>query len=274
MPTTDWLPTAQDAACPWEKGSAPEAADGIAERLRTIEARIAEALRMSGRPEGDVTLIAVSKFQSLSAIEAVMAAGHRTFGESRVQEADQKWKDLERRRPGIELHMIGRLQSNKAQAAVRLFDVIQTVDRSDLALVLGSEMRRTGRRPSCLVQVNTGRERQKGGVLPEAADRLIEECITEHDLPVTGVMGIPPDGEDPEPHFALLQRIALRNRLEVISMGMSRDFERAITLGATHVRIGTALFGGRRVRHASGSSGAEPSAEAGFRRHRDRESAV
>lgn len=259
MQTTDHLATEATA----------KAAVGIAERLRTIEACIGDALHKSGRPEGTATLIAVSKFQSLSAMEAALAIGHRTFGESRVQEADQKWRDLKPRWPEIELHLIGRLQSNKARAAVRLFDVIQTVDRSELASVLGSEMRRVGRRPSCLVQVNTGRQPHKGGVLPEAADRLIEECISKHDLPVTGVMAIPPYGEDPEPHFELLQRTALRNRLEVISMGMSRDFELAIAHGATHVRIGTALFGERRRLQVSGSGEEEqPTAEA-CRRHRD-----
>jgi pyridoxal phosphate enzyme (YggS family) len=217
----------------------------VSERLRAIEDRMQAALRRAGRAENAARLVAVSKFQTGAALEAALAVGQRAFGESRVQEAGQKWSDRKERQPEIELHLVGRLQSNKVRAAVRLFEVIQTVDSVELARALGSEMKRTERRPRCLIQVNTGRETQKAGVFPEAADRLIEECVTEHDLPLTGVMCIPPEHADPRPHFELLGAIARRNGLAVLSMGMSRDFECAIAHGATHVRIGSAIFGER-----------------------------
>ena len=180
---------------------------------------------------------------------ALLRAGHRVFGENRVQEAQGKWPALKTEFPDLELHLIGPLQSNKAKEAVALFDVIETVDRQKLARVLAKEMARQGRRPVCFVQVNTGEEPQKAGVWPGAADAFIAECRDELGLPVEGLMAIPPEAEEPAPHFALLAKIAARNGLAKLSMGMSADFEIAVQFGATHVRVGSAIFGPRPLRH-------------------------
>jgi pyridoxal phosphate enzyme (YggS family) len=219
--------------------------ESVLVRLQVIRARICAAAKSVGRSEDSVTLVAISKFQSVSVIEAALKAGQSVFGESRIQEANQKWPALNSLFAKTELHLIGRLQSNKVRAAVRLFDVIQTLDRIELARELEAEMKRSGRRPSFFIQVNTGNEPQKGGVPPELADRLIAECRERHRLPILGLMCIPPAGIDPEPHFDLLRRIAERNALEMLSMGMSADFETAIKYGATHIRVGSAIFGER-----------------------------
>jgi len=214
-------------------------------RLESIRARVRAAAKRAGRSEDSVTLVAISKFQSVHAIEAALKGGHSVFGESRVQEANQKWPALISAYPKTELHLIGHLQSNKVRAVVRLFDVIQSLDRVELARELKAEMKRSGRSPGLLIQVNTGNEPQKGGVMPELADRLIAECRERYHLPILGLMCIPPEGIDPEPHFDLLRRLAERNGLEVLSMGMSDDFEAAIAHGATHIRVGSAIFGER-----------------------------
>lgn len=213
--------------------------------LAQVRAQIAAAARSAGRDAVDVTLVAVSKTHAAEAVRPFLAAGQRIFGENRVQEAMAKWPPLRAEFPGIELHLIGPLQTNKVREAVALFDVIETVDRPKLARALADEMARAGRRPRCLVQVNTGREGQKAGVDPDQADRLIALCRDEYGLPVEGVMCIPPQDEDPAPHFRLLATIAARNGLTAVSMGMSGDFEAAIRMGATHVRVGSALFGAR-----------------------------
>ncbi len=210
-----------------------------------VQASIARAEHDAGRAAGSVTLVAVSKTHDAARIRPVLAAGHRVFGENRVQEAEAKWPALRAEFPGIELHLIGPLQSNKAREAVALFDVIESVDRPKIAEALAREMTAQGRRPACLVQVNTGEEEQKAGILPRDADAFIARCRDEWALPVQGLMCIPPVDEEPALHFALLREIARRNGLPVLSMGMSGDFETAITLGATHVRVGTAIFGTR-----------------------------
>ncbi len=200
------------------------------------------ACRAAGRPDGSVVLTAVSKTQPPEAIDAVLAAGQRVFGENRVQEAQGRW--AERDRSGLELRLIGPLQTNKADDAVALFDVIETLDREKLARALAEAAAKAGRTPRVLVQVNTGAEDQKAGVLPKDADALIATA-RGLSLKVEGLMCIPPAEEAAGPHFALLARIAARNGLSVLSMGMSGDFETAISFGATHVRVGTALFGER-----------------------------
>jgi pyridoxal phosphate enzyme (YggS family) len=187
----------------------------------------------------------VSKVQPLERVQAVLDAGHRLFGENRVQEAQGKWPAFRERYDGVELHLIGPLQTNKARAAVALFDAIQTLDRPSLAAKLADAMAATGRSPALYVQVNTGAEPQKAGVLPEAADGFIAACRGEYGLAVAGLMCIPPDGEDPRPHFRLLREIAARNGLSGLSMGMSGDFEAAVAEGATLVRVGSAIFGER-----------------------------
>jgi pyridoxal phosphate enzyme (YggS family) len=219
--------------------------DNIAARLAATKERIAFAARDSGRDPSAVTLVAVTKSHPSEIIEQALAAGHRMFGENRVQEAAAKWPALRQAWPGIELHLIGPLQTNKVRDAVALFDVIETVDRPKLAQALATEMARSARRPTCYIQVNTGEEPQKAGVLPAAADGFIGTCRDELKLPVTGLMCIPPVDEEPSLHFALLAEIAGRNGLSVLSMGMSGDFEIAVRLGATHVRVGTAIFGAR-----------------------------
>lgn len=217
----------------------------VAGNLAAVRARIAAAAAEAERDPAEVTLIAVGKVQPVERVEAALAAGQRVFGENRVQEAQGKWPALRARYPDVELHLIGPLQSNKTREAVALFDVIQTVDRPKLAAELAKEMARQGRRPDCYVQVNTGEEPQKAGVLPADADAFIETCRVEHGLPVVGLMCIPPADEDPTLHFALLRELAKRHGLTRLSMGMSGDYEDAVRLGATHVRVGTAIFGAR-----------------------------
>jgi len=217
----------------------------ISEALAALRARIAEVARTAGRDPGDVTLVAVSKTQSIERVTAALAAGQRVFGENRVQEAAAKWPAPKQAWPQVELHLIGPLQTNKVRDAVALFDVIETVDRPKLAQALTAEMTRSGRRPACYVQINTGEEPQKAGVMPTAADGFIRFCRSELDLPVVGLMCIPPADDEPSLHFALLAEIARRHGIGNLSMGMSADYEIAIKLGATHVRIGTAIFGER-----------------------------
>jgi pyridoxal phosphate enzyme (YggS family) len=197
-----------------------------------------------GRDPAGIALVAVSKAQPDARVRAALAAGQRVFGENYVQEAKARWPDLRARHPDLRLHMIGPIQSNKARDVVALFDVIETVDRPKLARALVKEMDRLGRRPDCLIEVNTGEEPQKAGVWPADADALIEEC-RNLGLPVIGLMVIPPEGEEPSLHFALLAEIARRNGLARLSMGMSADFESAVQFGATHVRVGSAIFGAR-----------------------------
>lgn len=213
--------------------------------LRDVRAEITHAAKDFGRDPASITLVAVSKTFSADAIEPVLAAGQRVFGENYVQEAARKWPALRERYPGIELHMIGPLQSNKARDAVRLFDAIHTLDRDSLAKELAKEIARAGRAPRLFVQVNTGEEPQKGGVLPGEADAFVATCRERHGLAIEGLMCIPPADDPPSPHFALLAKIAKRNDLALLSMGMSADFEAAIQLGATHVRVGSAIFGAR-----------------------------
>jgi pyridoxal phosphate enzyme (YggS family) len=217
----------------------------IAANLAAIRARIAAAAAASGRVASDVQLVAVSKTFSAGAVTAALACGQLVFGENRVQEAQGKFPGLRAASPGLELHLIGPLQTNKARDAVALFDVIESVDRPKLAAAIAAEAARTGRRTRCFIQVNTGAEPQKAGVVPQDADAFIAEARERHGLQVEGLMCIPPADQDPGPHFALLRAIARRNGLAALSMGMSGDFEAAIRLGATHVRIGSAIFGAR-----------------------------
>jgi PLP dependent protein len=217
----------------------------IAAKLAAVRGRIVEAARAAGRPGDDVALVAVSKTQPASAVREALVAGHRVFGENRVQEAQAKYPALRAAFPDLTLHLIGPLQTNKVRDAVALFDVIETLDRPRLAEALAREMERTGRRLPCLIEVNTGEEAQKSGVMPAAADDFIVECRDRLDLPIVGLMCVPPLDEEPSPHFALLREIARRAGLKLLSMGMSADFETAIRFGATHVRVGTAIFGAR-----------------------------
>ena len=223
--------------------------EGTPTGLDRVRAEIARACRDAGRDPGEVTLVAVSKTHGAEAIEPVIAAGQRVFGENRVQEAKAKWPPLLERHPGIALHLIGPLQSNKAKEAVALFDAIHSVDREKIAVTLAEEIARAGlagdARPRLFVQVNTGEEAQKAGVAPRQAVAFVERCRDVLDLPVVGLMCIPPADEPPGPHFALLQKLAGDAGLAQLSMGMSADFETAIQFGATHVRVGSALFGGR-----------------------------
>ena len=216
-----------------------------AANLRAVARRITGAAAAAGRDAAAVHLVAVSKTQPAEAIRPVLVAGHRLFGENRVQEAMAKWPALRAEFPDLALHLIGPLQTNKVKEAVALFDVIETVDRPKLAEALAAEMARSGRRPQCYVQVNTGEEPQKAGIPPAEADRFIALCRDGLHLPVQGLMCIPPIDEEPSPHFALLAKIAHRNGLADLSMGMSADYEIAIAFGATHVRVGTAIFGAR-----------------------------
>ena len=227
-----------------------DAQSGVVGRLAEVRGRIELACQDAGRATGDVQLIAVSKTFEAEHIAPVIAAGQRLFGENRVQEARSKWPALREGRPDIELHLIGPLQSNKVREALALFDVIQTLDRESLAKELAKEIARgaaeDGRpAPRLLVQVNTGEEPQKAGVAPLEADAFLARCREIHGLAIEGLMCIPPADEPAAPHFALLGEIARRNGLKTLSMGMSGDFETAIALGATHVRVGSAIFGGR-----------------------------
>jgi pyridoxal phosphate enzyme (YggS family) len=214
-------------------------------RLATVRQEIVKACHDAGREPGSVTLVAVSKTFGCDAIEPIIAAGQRVFGENRVQEANAKWPALRARYPGIELHLIGPLQSNKAREAVALFDAIHSLDRPSLAEALAKEIARQGRTPLLFVEINTGGETQKSGVLPERADEFLRDCRDKWGLRITGLMCLPPAGEPPAPHFALTAKIARRNEMNLLSMGMSADFPTAIALGSTHVRIGSAIFGER-----------------------------
>jgi PLP dependent protein len=215
-------------------------------RLAAVRHDIARACRDAGREPQSVALVAVSKSFGADAIELVIAAGQRVFGENRVQEAKAKWPVLRERHPGIELHLVGPLQSNKARDAVALFDAIHSLDRPSLAEALAKEIARQGRSPLLFVEINTGGEPQKSGVLPEQADDFLRDCREKYGLQVAGLMCLPPADEPPAPHFALTAKIARSNEMNLLSMGMSADFPVAIAMGATHVRIGTAIFGERR----------------------------
>jgi PLP dependent protein len=212
--------------------------------LSDIHARLSDVCRRHGRDPSEITLIAVSKVQPLDRIEQVLAEGHRVFGENRVQEAQGKWPDFRARYDGIDLHLIGPLQTNKTRAAIELFDAIHTVDRPKLARTIARLSDETGLRPDVFVQVNTGDESQKAGVSVDEVDDLVAECRSL-ELPLKGLMCIPPIDETPSLHFALLAKIAERNGLKGLSMGMSSDFEEAIAQGATHIRVGSAIFGER-----------------------------
>ncbi len=214
--------------------------------LSDIQDRISTAEADAGRAPGSVTLIAVSKMQPDERVEAVLQAGHRVFGENRVQEAQGKWPAFRERYDGIELHLIGPLQTNKVRVAMDLAQAIHSVDRPKLAKTIARIAQEDGACPELFIQVNTGEEPQKAGVLPADADGFIRDC-QGMDLPVRGLMCIPPVDEEPSLHFALLAKIAARNGLEGLSMGMSGDFERAIAMGATHVRVGSAIFGERQT---------------------------
>ena len=215
-----------------------------ASSYQDVLARIARAAQAAGRAAGDVTLVAVSKTQPWEAVEPVLAAGQRVFGENRVQEARERWTG-QVNAGALELHLIGPLQTNKAAEAVAFFDVIETLDREKLARVLAEEVQKQGRRPRLYVQITTGEEPQKAGVIPSEADAFIAACRGTYGLAPEGLMCIPPAAEPPGPHFALLGRIAARNGLSKLSMGMSGDFETAIGFGATSVRVGSAVFGAR-----------------------------
>jgi len=221
------------------------AVEDIAARLEAVHERIAAAARTAGRDPADITLVAVGKTFGADVVENAVAAGQRVFGENRVQEAAGKWPDLRPRYPDLVLHLIGPLQSNKVRDAVALFDVIETVDREKIARRIVDESRSQGRTPTCLVQVNTGEEPQKAGVAPAAVGDFVARCRDGIGLPIAGLMCIPPLDEEPSPHFALLADMAARLDLGIVSMGMSADFEIAIEMGATHVRVGTAIFGPR-----------------------------
>jgi pyridoxal phosphate enzyme (YggS family) len=213
-----------------------------AEGYRDVVARIARAAQAAGRDPAEVALVAVSKTQPWEAIEPVLAAGHTVFGENRVQEAMTRW---EGHAAGLTLHLIGPLQTNKSKEAVAFFDVIESLDREKLAKSLADEVQKQGRRPRLYVQVNTGEEEQKAGILPADADAFIAAARSTYGLEPEGLMCIPPAEEPPGPHFALLRKIAERNGLAKLSMGMSGDFETAIRFGATSVRVGSAVFGAR-----------------------------
>jgi pyridoxal phosphate enzyme (YggS family) len=214
-------------------------------RLAAVRGEIAKACRAAKRDPAGVTLIAVTKTFEAGAIEPVLAAGQTVFGENRVQEAKAKWPPLLQRFPGRELHLIGPLQSNKAKEAVALFDAIHSVDRPSLCEALAREIDRQGRRPLLFVELNSGGEAQKSGVLPEEADAFLKLGRDTYGLAIDGLMCLPPLDEPPAPHFALTAKIARRNGIELLSMGMSADFAIAIAFGATHVRVGTAIFGER-----------------------------
>lgn len=219
----------------------------IAAGLAAVRTEIARAAAEVERSPDDVTLVAVSKTQPAERIAAAIAAGQTVFGENRVQEAAEKWPPLRAAYPNVRLHLIGPLQRNKVRRAVELFDVIETVDGPKLASHLAEVMAEAGRRPELLIQVNTGEEPQKNGVFPEDTDDLVRFCRDDLELPVSGLMCIPPQEEEPSLHFALLREIARRNGLTGLSMGMTADYPAAVRLGATSVRIGTAIFGSRLV---------------------------
>ena len=213
--------------------------------LAAVKQEIERACREAKRDPATVTLVAVAKTFAADAIEPIIAAGQRVFGENRVQEAKAKWPALLERSPGLELHMIGPLQSNKAREAVALFHAIHSVDRPSLCEALAKEIARQSRRPILFAEINTGGEAQKAGVAPQDADAFLKRCRDGYGLTIAGLMCIPPADEAPAPHFALTAKIAARNGLKLLSMGMSADFATAIAFGATHVRVGTAIFGER-----------------------------
>ncbi|HKF10761.1 MAG TPA: YggS family pyridoxal phosphate-dependent enzyme [Xanthobacteraceae bacterium] len=223
------------------------AANLIETPLTKVRDQIARACADARRDPASVTLVAISKTFGAKAIEPVIAAGQRVFGENRVQEAKAKWPPLKERHGGIELHLVGALQSNKAKDAVALFDAIHSLDRPSLAEALAKEISKQGRRPTLFVEINTGGEPQKSGVLPEETDAFVKACRERYGLQIAGLMCLPPADESPAPHFALTAKIARRNNLALLSMGMSADFPIAIAFGATHVRVGTAIFGERSV---------------------------
>ncbi|WP_156680569.1 YggS family pyridoxal phosphate-dependent enzyme [Sphingomonas profundi] len=213
-------------------------------RLVTVQAAIARAAALAGRPADAIELVAVSKTRTPQEIAPLIAAGHRSFGENRVQEAEAKWPALRAATPGLRLHLVGQLQSNKAEAAVRLFDAIHALDRPSLLTALAAAMAKTGRRPDCYVQVNIGEEPQKGGCAIADLPALLDAAVAAG-LPVAGLMAVPPADTEAAPYFALLAKLARRHDLAALSMGMSGDYETAAMLGATCVRVGTALFGDR-----------------------------
>ncbi|NJO56237.1 MAG: YggS family pyridoxal phosphate-dependent enzyme [Rhodospirillales bacterium] len=217
----------------------------IGERLTAVRRTIANAAVAAGRDPESVTLVAVSKTHPGDVVRQALLAGQKVFGENRIQEAEEKWPALRAEFPDLALHLIGPLQRNKVKRAVRLFDVIETIDRADLATAVAKAADEAGRRPSVFIQVNTGEEPQKAGVAPEEADALVRLCREECGLTVRGLMCIPPIDEEPSLHFALLREIARRNELKELSMGMSGDYEVAVQFGATSVRVGTAIFGER-----------------------------
>jgi len=217
----------------------------IAANLDAVRARIEAATQAADRPPHSVTLVAVSKTHPATSVREALACGNRVFGENRVQEAQAKYPELREEFPDLKLHLIGPLQTNKVRDALMVCDVVETVDRPRLAQALAREMDHTGRRPPCLIEVNTGEESQKAGVVPAEADAFIVESRDRLGLPIIGLMCVPPIDEEPALHFALLREIARRNELAILSMGMSADFEKAIRFGATHVRVGTAIFGAR-----------------------------
>ncbi|RVU21154.1 YggS family pyridoxal phosphate-dependent enzyme [Methylobacterium oryzihabitans] len=219
--------------------------ESVVTQWQAVRDEIARAASDNERTPGDVTLVAVSKTVAAEGIRPVLEAGQRVFGENYVQETAAKWPGLREAYPDVELHLIGPLQSNKAREAVALFDVIQTLDRTSLAAALAKEVRRAGRQPVLLVQVNTGDEPQKGGVSPSAVDAFLAECRDTHGLTVSGLMCIPPAEDPPSAHFGMLAAIAARHGLTWLSMGMSADYPAAIQMGATHVRVGSAIFGAR-----------------------------
>ena len=220
-------------------------AAATSKNLEHVQTEIARACRDAGRDPADVTLIAVSKTFTADAIEPAIGAGQRVFGENRVQEAKGKWPSLLSKHPSIELHLIGPLQSNKAKEAVALFDAIHSVDRASLCEALSKEIGKQQRRPTLFAEINTGAEPQKAGILPQDADAFLAASRDKYGLTISGLMCIPPLEEAPGPHFALTAKIARRNGLKLLSMGMSADFAAAIALGATHVRVGSAIFGER-----------------------------
>ena len=217
----------------------------VADDLQSVRSKIEAAAREAGRAAEDVLLVAVSKGHGAERVRGAVAAGHRVFGENRVQEAAEKFRALQEEVGDLSVHMVGPLQTNKAREAVALFDVIQSLDRPRLAAALAREMDLHGRRPVCFIEVNTGDEPQKSGVPLDQADQFINDCRSEYGLPVEGLMCIPPADDEPSLHFALLRQMAVRHGLTALSMGMSRDFEVAVAFGATHVRVGTAAFGPR-----------------------------
>lgn len=223
----------------------PDLSARIAENLQAVRQRLAKAASVAERDAASVSLVAVSKMHTADPIRAALETGHRVFGENRVQEAVDKWPVLKDTFPDACLHLIGPLQTNKVRDAVTLFDVIETVDRPKLAAALADEMAKQSRHLPCFIQVNTGEEPQKAGVLPADSDTFIAACRDTYGLNVAGLMCIPPQDEEPALHFAFLREVANRNEVTGLSMGMSADFELAVELGATHVRLGTAVFGDR-----------------------------